>query len=255
MNGPSLDSIVSCAATGGVLAAALSADGRWIASGSEETVMTGPGSRATVRSSVFSSSSSSLSRPTSGTSPLLSTVISMAGGEIGPARGIEASPVSPNRPSRMAFAHPGRSAEVFRDGTRLGWIGQLHPRLLQALGLDTDVVAFELDLAPLLARPLPKAGALSKYPSVRRDLAFVVADSVSWASVSASVKAAAGASLRDLVLFDRYAGKGVETGCKSFAMGLILQEESRTLTDRDVDAVVADVTAALQREHGAAIRT
>jgi phenylalanyl-tRNA synthetase beta chain len=158
------------------------------------------------------------------------------------------------RPSPVAFGHPGRSADVFRDGTRLGWIGELHPRLLQALDLDVDVVAFELDLAPLLARPLPRAATLSKYPSVRRDLAFVVADSVSWASVSASVKAAAGASLRDLLLFDRYAGKGVETGCKSLAMGLILQDESRTLTDRDVDVVVADVTAALQREHAAAIR-
>jgi phenylalanyl-tRNA synthetase beta chain len=158
------------------------------------------------------------------------------------------------RSSQIAYGHPGRSANVFRDGARLGWIGELHPRLLQALDLDSGVVAFELDLMPLLARPLPKAGTLSKYPSVRRDLAFVVADSVSWAAVSASVKAAAGASLRDLVLFDRYAGKGVETGCKSLAMGLILQDESRTLTDRDVDAVVADVTAALQREHAAAIR-
>ena len=50
------------------------------------------------------------------------------------------------------------------------------------------------------------------------------------------------------MLFDRYAGKGVETGFKSLAMGLILQDESRTLTDRDVDAVVAEVMAALQRE-------
>ena len=65
---------------------------------------------------------------------------------------------------------------------------------------------------------------------------------------------AAGPSLRDLVLFDRYAGKGVETGFKSLAIGLILQDESRTLTDRDVDAVVAGVVAALQREHAAVIR-
>ena len=65
---------------------------------------------------------------------------------------------------------------------------------------------------------------------------------------------AAGPSLRDLVLFDRYAGKGVETGFKSLAMGLILQDDSRTLTDRDVDAVVAGVVAALQGEHGAVIR-
>ena len=158
------------------------------------------------------------------------------------------------RPSRPAWGHPGRSAEVLRDGVSLGWIGQLHPRLQQALDLDAGVVAFELDLVPLLARAVPRAGALSRYPSVRRDLAFVVPENVTWAAVSASVRAAAGHSLRDLVLFDRYAGKGVETGCKSLAMGLILQDDSRTLTDRDVDAVVAGIVAALQGEHGAVIR-
>jgi phenylalanyl-tRNA synthetase beta chain len=158
------------------------------------------------------------------------------------------------RPSQLPWGHPGRSADVYRDGARLGWIGQLHPRLQRSLDLDVDVVAFELDLKPLLLRPLPKARPRSKYPSVRRDLAFVVAETVPWAAVAASVEAAAGPVLRDLLLFDRYAGKGVESGFKSLAMGLILQEESRTLTDRDVDAVVAAVTAALQRDHAAAIR-
>ena len=158
------------------------------------------------------------------------------------------------RPSKAPWGHPGRSAEVFRGGIALGWIGQLHPRLQQALGLDADVVAFELDLEPLRQRALPRAQPLSRYPSVRRDLAFVVAEEVPWAAVEATVKAAAGAVLRELRLFDRYAGKGVESGFKSFAMGLILQEESRTLTDREVERVVADVTAALQREQGARIR-
>jgi phenylalanyl-tRNA synthetase beta chain len=164
------------------------------------------------------------------------------------------------RPSQPAWAHPGRSADVYRidgsgDGVKLGWIGQLHPRLQRALDLDADVVAFELDLSGLLARAVPKAGGLSRYPSVRRDLAFVVSESTPWAAVSATVKQAAGPSLRDLLLFDRYAGKGVETGFKSLAMGLILQEESRTLTEHDVDAAVAAVIAALQQEHGAVIRS
>jgi phenylalanyl-tRNA synthetase beta chain len=158
------------------------------------------------------------------------------------------------QPAKAAWGHPGRSADVFRDGLKLGWIGQLHPRLQQALGIDADVIAFELNLEPLLSRALPRARPLSRYPSVRRDLAFVVAENVPWAAISASVKAAAGACLQELRLFDRYAGKGVETGFKSLAMGLILQEESRTLTDREVDAVVAGVTAALQHEHGARIR-
>ena len=158
------------------------------------------------------------------------------------------------RPSAAPWGHPGRSADVFRDGTALGWIGQLHPRLQETLGLDAAVVAFELDLEPLRQRTVPRSQPLSRYPSVRRDLAFVVSEQVPWVAVEASVKAAAGGVLRELRLFDRYAGKGVETGFKSFAMGLILQDDSRTLTDRDVDAVVAEVTAALQREHGARIR-
>ncbi|MGH8076554.1 MAG: phenylalanine--tRNA ligase subunit beta [Lysobacter sp.] len=163
------------------------------------------------------------------------------------------------RPSQPAWTHPGRSADVYRidesgDGVKLGWIGQLHPRLQRMLDLEADVVAFELDLARLLDRPLPKAVGQSKYPSVRRDLAFVVPEVALWGAVSDSVRAAAGGLLRDLVLFDRYQGKGVETGFKSLAMGLILQEESRTLTDADVDAVVAEVMTALQRDHGATIR-
>ncbi len=153
-----------------------------------------------------------------------------------------------------AWAHPGRAAGVLRDGVAIGAIGELHPRLRQALGLDHPVVAFEVDLAPLRRRALPRARALSKFPSVRRDLAFVVPEDVSWQAVADTVRAAAGPALRALELFDRYLGKGVESGFKSLAMGLILQEDSRTLTDPDVEAVVAGVTAALASAHGARIR-
>lgn len=162
------------------------------------------------------------------------------------------------RPSTAPHGHPGRSAEVLRvDGgaeERIGWLGQLHPRLQRALDLDADVIAFELDLEPLLRRAVPRAAALSRYPSVRRDLAFVVPEAVPWAALATTVRSAAGPVLRELRLFDRYLGRGVEPGFKSLAMGLILQEETRTLTDRDADGVVAAVMAALQREHGAAIR-
>ncbi|HJR73147.1 MAG TPA: phenylalanine--tRNA ligase subunit beta [Luteimonas sp.] len=158
------------------------------------------------------------------------------------------------RPSSESWGHPGRSADVYRDGVRIGWIGQLHPRLQRQLDLDADVLAWELDLDPLLQRRVPRAAALSKYPSVRRDLAFVVADAVTWAAVADTVRAAAGPALKDLRLFDRYRGQGVENGFKSLAMGLILQDESRTLTDRDVEAVVAQVEAAMESGHGARIR-
>lgn len=163
------------------------------------------------------------------------------------------------RPSQVAHGHPGRSADVYRldeegDGVRIGWIGELHPRLQRALDLDHPAVAFELDLLPLQSRALPRVAPLSRYPSVRRDLAFVVPDDVPWASIEATIREAAGPLLAGLALFDRYVGKGVESGFKSLAMGLILQEDSRTLNDREVEDVVARVIDALRTAHAAAIR-
>src|SRR3546814_12041808 len=77
------------------------------------------------------------------------------------------------RPSQAVWGHPGRSADVFRDGVPVGWIGQLHPRLQRALDLGHPVVAFEIDIVPLRERAVPRARPLSTFLSVRRDLAFV----------------------------------------------------------------------------------
>lgn len=158
------------------------------------------------------------------------------------------------KPSVQPFGHPARSADVYRGEVRLGWIGQIHPRLAKAMEIDVDVYGLELDLAPLAARELPRAGELSRFPAMRRDLAVLAPDAVDWADLAATVRRAAGPLLRELNLFDRYVGQGVEPGFKSLAMGLILQDKSRTLTDRDVDAVVAEVVTAIEREHHARIR-
>ncbi|MGH8038911.1 MAG: phenylalanine--tRNA ligase subunit beta [Pseudomonas sp.] len=157
-------------------------------------------------------------------------------------------------PSTRPYGHPARSAEVLRDGVNLGWIGQIHPRLAKAMDIDVDVFAFELDLSPLAARTLPRASELSRFPSVRRDLAFLVPEAAAWADLEATLRRAVGPLLRQVTLFDRYVGQGVEPGFKSLAMGLILQDKSRTLTDRDVDAVVTEAVAAMEREHHARIR-
>ena len=159
------------------------------------------------------------------------------------------------RPSQQPHGHPGRSADVYRDDHRIGWIGELHPRLLRALDLDHAAVGFEVDLEPLRRRALPRLQALGRFPSVRRDLAFVVPEAVTWAAIETSIQTVAGPLLVGLGLFDVYAGKGVESGFKSLAMGLILQEKSRTLTEQDVEEVVQRVTDALQHEHGARIRS
>lgn len=152
------------------------------------------------------------------------------------------------------WLHPGRSAEVMRGEQVLGWIGALHPALLRTLDLDTEVWVFEMDLDAIARRELARARPLSRFPSVRRDLAVVVAENMPWAAVEASVRASLGERLNTLSLFDQYQGPGLESGTKSLAMGLILHDVSRTLTDHDADSAVADVVAALGRDCGARIR-
>lgn len=164
--------------------------------------------------------------------------------------------------SKLAFApaagtpwlHPGRSAAVTLGGEPLGFVGHLHPALAKALDLDGEVVVAELDLARLEARAVPKAGELSRFPSVRRDLAVLVAEDLPWARLETSLKGALGPLLREVTVFDRYAGKGLEKGLKSLAMGLILQDVSRTLTDSDVESAVQSALAALERDCGARLR-
>lgn len=154
----------------------------------------------------------------------------------------------------VAWLHPGRSARVTLDGAALGVVGHLHPALAKALDLDGEVVVAELDLALLEARAVPKAGELSRFPSVRRDLAVLVAEDLPWAALETSLRAALGGLLREVKVFDRYAGKGLDAGVKSLAMGLILQDVSRTLTDSDVDQAVQAALAALERDCGARLR-
>ncbi|MGO4703301.1 phenylalanine--tRNA ligase subunit beta [Dyella sp. 2RAB6] len=144
------------------------------------------------------------------------------------------------------WLHPGRGARVARDGHTVGYLGALHPQLAKALDLGPDAHVLELALEPLLARRLPKAVAVPRFPSVRRDIAVDLPEEVSWAQVEQCVRTALGGPLIELRLFDRYAGKGVETGRKSLAMGLILQDASRTLTDDDADRFVREAFAALE---------
>lgn len=159
------------------------------------------------------------------------------------------------RADARPFGHPGRSASVWRDGREIGWIGHLHPGLARALDLDGEVVGFELDLEPLAERTVPRAGELSRYPSVRRDIALVVPESTPWAALETSLQTALGPLLREVRLFDRYVGPGLDEGSKSLAMGLILQDVSRTLTDRDADQAVATALEALARDCGARLRS
>ncbi len=146
-----------------------------------------------------------------------------------------------------AWLHPGRGARVARDGETVGYLGALHPELAGELDLGTDVHVLEVALEPMLARRLPQAATVPRFPAVRRDIAMDLPESISWSQIGQTVRATLGERLKELRLFDRYSGKGVEVGRKSLAMGLILQADSRTLTDDDADRWVREAVNALEQ--------
>ena len=152
------------------------------------------------------------------------------------------------------WLHPGRGARVARDGETVGYLGALHPQLAKALDLGADVHVLELALEPLLARRLPKAQPVPRFPAVRRDIAMDLPEEISWSQIEQTVRGSLGERLKELCLFDRYSGKGVESGRKSLAMGLILQDASRTLTDDDADRCVREAIAALEQSCKAKLR-
>jgi phenylalanyl-tRNA synthetase beta chain len=150
--------------------------------------------------------------------------------------------------------HPGKCARMLRDGEPVGWLGSIHPSLAATLDLPSTVQLFELETTALGGAPRPAFAPLSKFPSIRRDLALVVDETLDFEAVRRCASAAAGDLLRELVLFDLYVGEKVDSGRKSLALGLILQATSQTLTDDDVAAVVERVLAALKTEVGAELR-
>jgi len=149
---------------------------------------------------------------------------------------------------------PGRTAQVNRGGVAIGWVGELHPALVKRLGLSASPVLFELVLKPVLAGQVTAFAPISRYPAVRRDIAVIVVDDVPVHDLERAVRDAAGGRLREVIVFDIYAGHNIETGSKSVALGLILQETSRTLTETDVDEIMHAVIDRLSRDFNATIR-
>jgi phenylalanyl-tRNA synthetase beta chain len=158
------------------------------------------------------------------------------------------------------FLHPGRSAKLqFGPQNVIGWFGQLHPDALEMLDVEGPIAAFEIILDAL---PQPKARATrakpklerSEFMAVERDLAFVIEKDVPAADL---VRAAQGAE-RSLVasaqVFDVYEGPGVPPGRKSVAIAVTLQPRERTLTDAEIEAVIAKIVAEATKKTGATLR-
>ena len=154
----------------------------------------------------------------------------------------------------LTCLHPGRSARVWRQERPVGWIGELHPSLVRGLDFTVAPVLFELQTETALRVEKPQYREISRFPQVRRDLAIVVDEAVTLSALAERVTLSASSLLRDLLFFDIYRGTGVEAGRKSVALGLIFQDISRTLTDEEVERLIAAIVAQLRVSLNARIR-
>lgn len=157
---------------------------------------------------------------------------------------------------RHPSLHPGQTAQIYTaDMTKTcGFVGKLSPDVQAKFGLDSSVILFELSLNALKGAKLPSFSEISRFPSIRRDLALEFDVNLPSSDVLASAKKHAGPLLVNLELFDEYRGEGIDSGRKSLALGLTFQESSRTLNDRDVESAVEQVVSALTQEFGAKLR-
>lgn len=154
--------------------------------------------------------------------------------------------------------HPNQSAQLWLDGACIGICGRMHPRLLRQASpnhpANADVYMFELN-AEIFTHPHQLSFVpISSHPSLRRDLAIVVAETVPAADILASVRDVAGNHLVELVLFDLYTGKGVSYGMKSLALGLTFQAEDKNLLESELEPIIAKIIRALKRDFAVTFR-
>jgi phenylalanyl-tRNA synthetase beta chain len=161
-------------------------------------------------------------------------------------------------PAAHPAMHPGRCARVLLNGQAVGFVGELHPKWRQGYELPQAPVLFELELDAVLQREVPAFRGVAKFQAVERDIAVIVAESVTHAALMQAILAApVQGLLRDAILFDVYRAKpgaasaGLAEGEKSLAVRLTLNSEQATLTEEQIEATVQAVLARLASDLGA----
>jgi len=169
--------------------------------------------------------------------------------------GALAGPPAAYQRAAAELFHPGRCAAVVMDGRQLGYIGELHPSVASSARLEGRFVAFEVDVEPVLAASrIRRAQPLPRFPAVERDLAVVVEETVAAGAILAAITESAGDLLESARAFDEYRGAQFAEGRKSVAFTLTFRSPERTLTDAEVDGVMAEIRLGLEKRHGARFR-
>ena len=150
--------------------------------------------------------------------------------------------------------HPGQTAAIHKNGVLVGHVGALHPELERKLGLNGRTLVFELLLSEVCTQNIPQARDISRFPANRRDIAVVVDEQVSANKVLQLIEKVGGNYLVDLNLFDVYQGNGIESGFKSLAIAMTLQDNNKTLEEKDITDVVDRVVDTLKTELNASLR-
>lgn len=150
--------------------------------------------------------------------------------------------------------HPKMTARLEKDGHALGWMGVLHPEQCRKYNLTPSPVLFEIKLAELARRPRLKAGELLAFPTIRRDFAFLVESTAPVQALVDEIRAAAGAQVTEVMVFDLYEGPDLPSGKKSLGFGVVFAHPERTLTDEEVNLIEARVVARIEDVFGAARR-
>jgi phenylalanyl-tRNA synthetase beta chain len=135
--------------------------------------------------------------------------------------------------------HPGRSAQIFCGDKAVGWIGELHPHWQQQYDMAQACVWFEIEADAVMQARVPRMSEIAKFLPVRRDLAVVVDESVNAQTLLDAMLQAAASYVQEVVLFDVYRGRGMEQGKKSLAFRVLLQDTQKTLTDAEIEPVMA----------------
>ncbi len=155
--------------------------------------------------------------------------------------------------SERVWLHPGQSAEILVDGQSIGYLGRLHPSLENELDLGTTWVA-EIDQKAILQSYVSNFTELSRFPSVRRDIALLISDKINVSDIQQLIKQTGGDLLDSTWLFDVYTGQGVEQGKRSLAFALLWQHPFRTLEDAEIKSGMDNIIQVLENTYQATLR-
>ena len=154
-----------------------------------------------------------------------------------------------------ASLHPGRAAGIYFGERLLGYLGELHPRLCQQYDLSNAPIVFELDLDPILTNAIAQFREVSKFPTVRRDIAVIVNEDIPSQQLIDALMRVAPNAVQEVELFDQYRGENLGPGKKSLAFRVVMNDTEKTLTEEEIEKIDQLLKQTLVSLHQAQLRS